>query len=292
MSAPGAGPTHVGLRLFVDGMLQVGDLSTDEQSAIERGFESENSMEGLLAHASETLSGLSNAASLVVAPKSDAPVKHIDFVALSDGQVLVVLVKEDQSVENRLINAPHGLTPSAMQEAANFLNAKLRGRTLPEAQTALEREIAAQRRELSEISGRLVEAGIADWSAAEDGVAPDRLIVGGRANLLSDQELASDIERMRQLFEDLDRKRDIAQLIDLADAGDGVRVFIGAENKLFSMAGSSLIISPYMNAERKIVGAIGVIGPTRINYGRVVPIVDYTAKLIGRIVADRTSNGG
>ncbi len=291
-------PTHHGLRLFVDGLLEVGGLSSDERETIEHGLgrrEESGSVEALLDQAGSLLSGLSSAASLVLAPKDDAPIKHIDFVSLSDAQTLVVLVKEDGSIENRLIDAPQGLTPSAMREAANYLNARLRGKTLGEAGRALQADIDERRREVGDIAGRLVDAGVAIWSqgASGDAAAPDRLIVRGRANLLGDPDLGRDIDRMRRLFEDLETKQDLAQLIDLAAAGEGVRVFIGAENKLFSMGGSSLIISPYMNADAQVIGAIGVIGPTRMNYGRIVPIVDYTAKLVGRLMLGRGgANGG
>ncbi|MEO1330140.1 MAG: heat-inducible transcriptional repressor HrcA [Pseudomonadota bacterium] len=291
-------PTHHGLRLFVDGMLELGGLSEEERRTIEGGLGARpdaGSMEGILDQAGSLLSGLASAASLVVAPKEDSPIKHIDFVALSDAQALVVLVKEDGSIENRLMATPNGVTPSAMREAANYLNARLRGKTLVEAGAALTAVIAERRREMGEIADRLVEAGIAVWdvTTGAEVVTPDRLIVRGRANLIGDPELGRDIDRMRRLFEDLETKQDLAQLIDLAVAGEGVRIFIGAENKLFSMGGSSLIISPYMNAEQQVIGAIGVIGPTRINYGRIVPIVDYTAKLMGRLLIDRgAANGG
>lgn len=291
----GRKPTHRGLRLFVDGMLEVGGLAPEERRVIEDGLASHaSSVDKLLDQASATLSGLAGAASLVFAPKTDAPVRHIDFVMLSAGQALVVLVKEDGHIENRLIEAPEGLTPSAMQAAANYLNARLRGRTLAEAEAALSRAIDARRREIGDIASRLVDGGLAVWAdgGAEDATAPERLIVRGRANLLSDDDLAADVERMRSLFEDLERTQDLAQLVDLAHHGQGVRVFIGAENKLFSMAGSSLIISPYMNSEQKVIGAVGVIGPTRMNYGRVVPIVDYTAKLIGRAMSDPQKKTG
>lgn len=292
-------PTHLGLRLFVDGMLELGGLSTDERRTIESGLSKETraadggSLERLMDQAGALLSGLANAASLVVAPKADAPIKHIDFVRLSDAQALVVLVKESGEIENRLVEAPAGLTASAMQEAANFLNAHLRGRTIAESQNVIGDEIDAARREMGEISQRLVENGLASWTRNTGaGVEPERLIVRGRAHLLDDAELSGDIERMRKLFDDLERKRDIAQLLDIADQGEGVRIFIGAENKLFSLTGSSLVVSPYMNAEHQVVGAIGVIGPTRMNYGRIVPIVDYTAKLMGRLLAERQSAGG
>ena len=290
----GRRPTHAGLRLFVDGMLEVGGLSTEERRTIEDGFGTQSdAVQNILDQAGATLSGLARAASLVVAPKEDAPVKHIDFVALSDGQALVVLVKEDGVIENRLIEAPVGLTPSMMRSAANFLNAQLRGRTLAEARRVIGMQIEERRRELGEIASRLVDAGSANWDQDPNAaVTPDRLFVRGRAHLLDDVELATDVERMRRLFEDLERKEDLTQLIDLADDGEGVRIFIGAENKLFSMAGSSLVISPYMNADSEVIGAIGVIGPTRMNYGRIVPIVDYTARLIGRLMAERNTGGG
>lgn len=291
----GRRPTHSGLRLFVDGMLEVGGLSPDERRTIEQGLGSDAStIDQLLGAAGSVLSGLAGAASLVTAPKADASVKHIDFVALSDAQILVVMVKEDGGVENRLISAPPGFTPSALREAANFLNAQLRGKTLNEAQRWLREEIEARRRELGEIANRLVEAGIADWGGdgRADVSAPERLIVRGRAHLLDDTALSSDLERMRELFEDLERRTDLAQLVDLADHAEGVRIFIGAENKLFSMAGSSLVISPYVGTDQKVIGAIGVIGPTRMNYGRIVPIVDYTARLMSRLMADRNASGG
>ena len=291
----GRRPTHGGLRLFVDGMLEVGGLSPEERRTIEQALGSDaNSIDQLLGSAGAVLSGLAGAASLVSAPKTDAAVKHLDFVALSDSQILVVLVKENGDVENRLISAPPGFTPSALREASNFLNAQLRGKTLNEAQKWLTEAIEARRRELGEIANRLVEAGLADWGG-EDGsesAAPERLIVRGRAHLLDDASLSSDLERMRELFEDLEKQTDLAQLVDLADHADGVRIFIGAENKLFSMAGSSLVISPYVDTDQKVIGAIGVIGPTRMNYGRIVPIVDYTARLMSRLMADRNASGG
>lgn len=290
----GRRPTHAGLRLFVDGMLEIGGPSQEERRAIDDGLGSQaDGVEQILQQVGQTLSGLARAASLVVAPKEDAPVRQIDFVGLSDGQTLVVLVKEDGVIENRLIQTPRGLTPSLMREAANYLNAHLRGRTLAEARRMIDAQIEERRRELGAIANRLVEAGIASWGEqAGGGVTPDRLFVRGRAHLLDDDELSADVDRMRRLFDDLERKEDLTQLINLADDGEGVRIFIGAENKLFSLAGSSLVISPYMNAESEVIGAIGVIGPTRMNYGRIVPIVDYTARLMGRLVAERGASGG
>jgi heat-inducible transcriptional repressor len=269
-------PTHVGLRMFVDGLLS------------ELG-ERDGSVADLLGGAGSLLSGLTRGASLVLSPKAEAPIKHIEFVSFSDNTALAVLVTEDGNVENRVFTPPEGLTPSAMREAANFLNAMLRGRTLSEAAKIIAVEVAARRQELDDLAASLVQQGVAVWSGGVAG--PERLIVRGRANLLEGMDGEEELERMRRLFDDLERKEDLLQLLDRAEDGEGVRIFIGSENKLFSLSGSSLIISPYMDAERRIIGALGVIGPTRLNYGRVVPIVDYTAKLMGRLVADRTRRG-
>jgi heat-inducible transcriptional repressor len=278
-------PTHLGLRLFVDGLLEIGDISDTERGAIDQAVGgAEGGMAQVLDEAGAMLSGLSHCASLVFAPKAEAPIRHIEFVSLASDRAIAVLVTDDGHVENRLFQPPAGMTPSAMREAANFLNAALQGRTLAEAGAVIATEIARRRAELDQLAAEMVEKGVAVWSG-EPGAGFDRLIVRGRANLLDD---AADLDRMRQLFDDLERKRDLAQLLDLAGSADGVRIFIGSENKLFSLSGSSLVISPYMNADRKLVGAIGVIGPTRLNYGRIVPIVDYTARLVGRMVADRT----
>jgi heat-inducible transcriptional repressor len=280
-------PTHLGLRLFVDGLLEIGDVSDDERTAIDAAVGGAGGDLGaVLDEAGTMLSGLSHCASLVFAPKAEAAIRHIEFVGLAPDRALVVLVTEDGSVENRLFHPPAGMTPSAMREAANFLNATLQGRTLAEAAQVVGVEIATRRAELDALAADLVEQGVAIWrDDGADGV--DRLIVRGRANLLDGPQEALDLDRMRRLFDDLERKRDLAQLLDLASEAEGVRIFIGSENKLFSLSGSSLVISPYMNAERRLVGAIGVIGPTRLNYGRIVPIVDYTARLVGRVVADR-----
>ena len=281
-------PTQMGLRMFVDGVLEIGDISEDERRTIEQGVEVGDDMPAMLDRAGAMLSGLSQCASLVFAPKTDAPVRHLEFISLSGSSALAVMVMEDGSVENRLFEPPPGLTPSAMREAANFLNAHLRGRTLTEVQQVITREIAARRTELDQLAAGLVERGIALWTEG-DGQEPDRLIVRGRSNLISNTEDTAELERIRMLFDDLERKRDLSQLLGLAEDGEGVSVFIGSENKLFSMSGSSLVISPYRDTSRRIIGAIGVIGPTRLNYGRIVPIVDYTARMVGRMVSERAA---
>jgi len=280
-------PTQAGLRMFVDGLLEVGTVTGPERTEIERSFDSnEADIGGMLDKAGSMLSGLTHGASLVLTPKTESPIKHLEFVALSRDRALVVLVTADGQVENRLFTPPAGLTPSAMREAANFLNAILEGHTVSQMQSVVAREIERHRQELDRLSQCLIKDGLAIWVDEQDG--RDRLIVRGRANLVEDGASEQELERIRQLFDDLERKRDLAHLLDLTEESDGVRIFIGSENKLFSLSGSSLVVSPYMNAERKIIGAVGVIGPTRLNYGRIVPIVDYTAQLVGRLVSRRS----
>ncbi|MGL4319571.1 MAG: HrcA family transcriptional regulator, partial [Paracoccaceae bacterium] len=245
----------------------------------------EPDISSVLDHVSAALSGLTRGASIVLAPKHEAAIRHIEFVSLSPERVLVVLVFADGEVENRIFAPPPGQTPSSLREAANFLNALAEGKTLTELQRTIAKEIAVRRQEIDVLARSLVESGLALWE--NPGERSERLIVRGMSNLLSDQTESADLERVRSLFDDLERKRDIAEFLDLTETGEGVRIFIGSENKLFSLSGSSLVVSPYMNADRKIIGAVGVIGPTRLNYGRIVPIVDYTAQLVGRLVSER-----
>lgn len=280
-------PTQLGLRMFVDGLLEVGDLDGADRQRIDRTLgANDQDVATVLDKVGEALSGVTQGASLVLTPKHEAAIKHIEFVSLSRERALVVLVFADGHVENRLFNPPPGQTPSSMREAANFLNAIAEGHTLSELGKVIAREIAARRQEIDSLAADLVENGFALWE--NEGEPTERLIVRGRGNLLSDHDNEVDLARIRTLFDDLERKRDIAEFLDLAEEGDGVRIFIGSENKLFSLSGSSLVVSPYMNADRKIIGAVGVIGPTRLNYGRIVPIVNYTAQLVGKMIADRS----
>ncbi len=279
-------PTELGLRLFVDGLMEVADIDGNERSEIESSMSSkDDGMSNTLDRAGEVLSGLTHSASIVLSPKRDATtIKHVEFVSLSPSQALAVLVTTDGHVENRLFTPPTGMTPSSMREAANFLNAVLEGHSLEAMRGLINTQIKARQNELDKITRALIKAGTAEWLAQADGM--DRLIVRGRSQLLSNGASEEDLERIRQLFDDLEQKEGVSQLLNLAEGAEGVRIFIGSENKLFSLSGSSLVVSPYMNAERKIIGAVGVIGPTRLNYGRVVPIVDFTAQLVGKMVSD------
>ncbi|RKF13365.1 heat-inducible transcriptional repressor HrcA [Roseovarius spongiae] len=282
-------PTEGGLRMFVDGLLEVGDLQVTDRAAMDATVTSNSQDVGdMLDRIGSALSGVTQGASLVLAPKHEAPIKHIEFVSLGHDRAMVVLVFADGHVENRIFAPPPGQTPSSMREAANFLNALVEGRTLSDLQTVIAQQIAERRQEIDQLAHAMVESGLAVWDAEAEGDSPERLIVRGRANLLGAAGPEADLDRIKTLFDDLERKRDIADFLELADEGEGVRIFIGSENKLFSLSGSSLVVSPYMNADRKIVGAVGVIGPTRLNYGRIVPIVDYTAQLVGKLIADRS----
>ena len=285
-TSAGRVPTQAGLRMFVDGLLEVSDLSGEDREKIDETLGDEKSdVASLLDRVGAALSGVTRGASLVLTPKHEAPIRHIEFVSLGPDRALVVLVFADGHVENRIFQPPAGQTPSSMREAANFINAIAEGKTLSELGRAVAVEISRRRQEIDSLARGLVESGMAVWE--NQGETTERLIVRGRSNLLADAE-AQDLERIRTLFDDLERKRDIADFLELAEGGEGVRIFIGSENKLFSLSGSSLVVSPYMNADRKIIGAVGVIGPTRLNYGRIVPIVNYTAQLVGRLMTDRS----
>jgi heat-inducible transcriptional repressor len=275
-------PTEAGLRLFVHGLLEVGRLAEDERRSIEslcvaRG----KSLSQALEEATSALSGLSHCAGVVVVPKQDRPLKHLEFVHLGPGRALVVMVTEDGLVENRVIEVPLGLPPAALMSAGSYLNARLIGRTIEEAKEEITEEIASNKVQLDELTSKLVAAGLASWAGGGEGSA---LIVRGQANLLEDVTALTDLERLRTLFEMLETRETMLRLLDASKQGEGVQIFIGAESHLFGVTGCSMVIAPYHNSREQIVGAIGVIGPTRLNYARIIPMVDYTAKVIGRLI--------
>lgn len=281
---PSAGriPTEAGLRMFVSGILEIGALSEDERVAIEAKCNAAGrSLSDALVEATSMLSGLSSCAGLVLAPKTDRPLKHIEFVNLGPGRALVVLVTEEGLVENRIVDVPIGTPAATLTMATNYLNARLIGHTLDEARQVVLTEMESQRTELDELSTRVIEAGLATLVGSGRNT---HLIVRGQAKLLEDVTAIGDLERIRALFETLETKEAIVRLLEATGRGDGVQIFIGAENVLFRHAGCSLVVAPYTNSREQIVGAIGVIGPTRINYARIIPMVDYTAKVIGRLI--------
>jgi heat-inducible transcriptional repressor len=275
-------PTDRGLRLFVDGLLQFGELAEDDREAIMATLSgSGRSLEDTLAEASTMLSGLSSAAGLVLAPKSEGALRHIEFVPLGSGRALVILVNADGQVENRILDIPPGVPPSALQQAGNYLNARLAGRGLAELRLLVAEELAANRTELDELSSQVVAAGLATWTGEGRGGS---LIVRGQARLLADVTQLERLTAIQLLFERLETQETMLRLLELAESSDGVRIFIGAESGLFGASGLSMVVAPARNAAHRIVGAIGVIGPTRINYGRIIPVVDYTARVIGRLL--------
>jgi heat-inducible transcriptional repressor len=278
-------PTELGLRFFVDALMQVGDLAEEDRNSIESQVAAARkgqSLESVLTEASQMLSGLTRSAGIVLTGKDNVRLKHVEFVRLEPDRALAVLVAEDGQVENRIVNVPTGLPGSALVEAANFLNARIRGKTLSEVRHEIEKAAEDSRTELDQLTQKVIAAGLASWSGGDN--ENRRLIVRGQAHLLEDLRALEDLERVRSLFDALETKRGVIDLLGRAERADGVRIFIGSENKLFSLSGSSTIISPYRDGAGRIVGVIGVIGPTRLNYARVIPMVDYTAKVVGRLL--------
>jgi len=278
-------PTEIGLRFFVDALMQIGDLTEQDRKAIEAQVAAagqSKSVEAVLTEASGLLSGLSRAAGVVLTAKSNPRLKHVEFVQLEPQRALVILVGEDGQVENRVLHIPVGLPISALTEAGNFVNARIRGRTLDEVKAEIEITLKEGQAELDQLTQKIVAAGLASWSGGESDER--KLIVRGQAHLLDDLRALTDLERVRLLFDDLETRREVIDLLGRAQQAEGVRVFIGSENKLFSLSGSSTIVAPYHDPSGQIVGVLGVIGPTRLNYARIVPMVDYTAKVVSKLL--------
>ncbi len=277
-------PTESGLRFFVDALLEIGDLGAEERARIEaevRASGNTKSTESILTEASSMLSGLTRNAGVVVTTKASVPLKHIEFVRIEKTRALAILVSEDGTIENRAVDLPPGLPPSALVEASNYLSERIRGKTIADIKNEIQESQQLAERELDALTAGLVSAGLASWA----GDANDRqLIVRGQAHLLDDLKAADDLERIRLLFDDLETKKDVIDLLARAETGEGVRIYIGSENKLFSLSGSSMIAAPIRDQTQKIIGVLGVIGPTRLNYARVVPMVDYTSKVVTELL--------
>jgi heat-inducible transcriptional repressor len=280
-------PTELGLRFFVDALMEIGDVTENDRRSIEAQVAaagSSQSLESILTEASQMLSGLTRSAAIVLTAKSNVRLKHIEFVRLEPERALAVLVSEDGQVENRILNIPAGLPSNILTEAGNFLNARIRGKTLAELRSDMETAVNEGQAELDQLTQKIISAGLASWSGGD---GDDRkLIVRGHANLLEDLHALDDLERVRALFDALETKRGVIDLLGRAERGEGVRIFIGSENKLFSLSGSSTIIAPYRDTKGSIVGVLGVIGPTRLNYARVIPMVDYTARVVSRLLSN------
>jgi heat-inducible transcriptional repressor len=283
-TSAGRMPTEVGLRMFVSGLLQVGGLDADERQTIDARCQAAGrSVEEVLSQATTTLSGLAQCASLVLTPKTEAPLKHIEFVPLKPGRVLVVMVSENGAVENRLVELPNDLPVSALIEAGNFLSARLAGRTLVEARAEILEELQSRRAQLDELTTKVVQAGLATRTG---GVGDGALIIKGQSHLLNNITALEDLARIRQLFSALETREQMLRIVDLVGHAEGVQIFIGAQSELFGMAGCSMVVAPFVNTREQIIGAIGVVGPTRINYARIIPMVDYTAKLVSRLLGN------
>jgi heat-inducible transcriptional repressor len=279
-------PTELGLRFFVDALMQVGDLTEQDRRSIEAqvaGTGTAKSMEAVLTEASQMLSGLTRSAGVVLTAKSNVRLKHVEFVRLEPERAFAILVAEDGQVENRVLNVPAGLPTSSLTEAGNFLNARIRGKTLAELRGEIEKAVAEGQAELDQLTQKVIATGLASWSGGDS--EERQLIVRGHANLLEDLRALEDLERVRSLFDALETKRGVIDLLGRAERAEGVRIFIGSENNLFSLSGSSTIVAPYRDGKGRIVGVIGVIGPTRLNYARVIPMVDYTARVVSRLLA-------
>lgn len=283
-------PTELGLRFFVDALLKVGDLTQDERGSIDAqlaGGKSAQSVDDVLAQASNLLSGLSHGAGLVLTSKANARLKQIEFIPLDPGKALIILVSEDGTVENRVMPLPVDMPVSALNTATNYLNARIAGKSLSQVKTELDHLKDDIKKELDELTQKVISEGLADWTGGDQA----NLIIRGRANLLEDVSAAEDLERLRLLFDDFERKKELIELLGLADNAEGVRIFIGSENRLFSLSGSSLVTAAYRDEQQRIVGVLGVIGPTRLNYARIIPMVDYTAKVVSRLLSKPATSG-
>lgn len=286
-TSAGRMPTETGLRFFVDALMEVGRLTSKERAQIDAqiaGLNRDKTTDDILTDATNLLSGLSSCAGLVLSTKVNARLRHIEFVSISATKALVIIVSEDGGVENRTIEVPRGLPASTLVEVSNYLNSRCQGLSIGEVREQLEGQLQLVEQELDALAARVIAAGLAVWSD-DNGDGKRSLIVRGRSNLIDEAAHVDDIERIRKLFDDLENKKDVMDLLGLAEIGEGVRIFIGSETKLFSLSGSSLVVAPYHDAKDNIVGVLGVVGPTRLNYSRIVPMVDYTAQAIGRLIS-------
>ncbi len=288
-TSAGRAPTQTGLRFFVDAMLEIGSIDSEERQTINEQIEQsakQGETEELLTKASSLLSGLSHSAGMVITAKSDMILKHIEFVHLDDRTAMAILVGEDGQVENRIFKIEEHISPSDLEKASNYLSHHMLGKTLKQAKAILLQQQKRQKEELDFLTNNLVEAGLATISASASKAKPT-LIIRGRSNLLNDTMAMEELARVRELFDELEKKQGLIDLLSEADKGEGVRIFIGSENKLFSLSGSSIILAPFKNETEKIIGALGIIGPTRLNYARIVPVVDYTAHVISKMMTLR-----
>lgn len=283
-TSAGRVPTDHGLNFFIHGLLEINDIETADRTFIEKLSRGKGrNPEAVIEEATRMLSGLSQCAGLVLAPKIEAPLKDIQFVPLSEGRVLLILISQQGAVENRILDLPNDVPMHTLQEAANYLSHHMRGKTLSSARETIALEMSKHKKDLDALTSRIVEQGLAVWSGGAE--QNSSLIVKGQSQLLKRMNAQEDLARIQDLFTLLEEKENFAHLLDASIQADGVQIFIGSENQLFQMAGCSVVISPYKNAQNKVLGTIGVIGPTRMNYRRVIPLVDYTAKIVSKLLS-------
>lgn len=281
-------PTEEGLRFFVHGLLEVGDIDAGERQEIENlARNSGKSVEAFLEQASSMLAGLSQCAGVVLAPKTESILRHIEFVYLGTGRALVILISQDGLVENRLIELPSSITPDILKQASNYLGFHVAGRTLQDAKRIIDEELSHDKNKLDQLTTRVVETGMAVWAGGHEAGA---LIVKGQSHLLQNVTEVSELEQIRHLFSILEAKEGVQHLLDAAIEAQGIQIYIGANNTNFNISGCSIVVSPYHNLDKKIIGAIGVVGPTRMNYSRIIPLVDYTAKIVGKLLTGHNIN--
>lgn len=274
-------PTETGLRLYIDGLMQMGGLSAEERKTIESSCRAQGTPIGeVLERTSALLSGLSACASLVIAPKASTSVRQIQFVPLDLRKILIVLVMENGLVENRVMDMPDDVPAHTLIAATNYINSKLGGKTIENLQAAITQDIQDNKTKLDGLTNDLIQRGLALPNTKSDG----HIIIRGQSRLLEDVKAIEQLERARMLLGYLEEQKNMLKILENVENADGVQIFIGAENKIFDQSGWSMIISPYKNSSEKIVGAIGVIGPTRLNYDRIIPMVDYTSRIIGRML--------
>lgn len=276
-------PTDTGLTVFVEGLLEVNNIAAADRQKIEQELQGikGQALPNILEQTSSFLSGLSSCAGLVLAPKTESTIKQVEFVLLAPGRALAVLVGVTGTVENRMLEVPLEVTATSLQRAANYLNSRIVDKTLPQAIDQIRTELKNHQGQLDALTAKVVESGIASLTPQESG---GHFFVKGQAHLLEDITAIEDLERIQALFAALEAKETMLKILQATAQADGVKIFIGAENKLFNHAGCTLIVSPYTNQDAQVVGAIGVIGPTRLNYGRIIPVVNYTSQLISKIM--------
>lgn len=269
-------PTDAGLRLFVNNLLEVNPLDDALQDQMQQHLgKDQHHLPAALERASVALSSLSQCAGLVAAAKKDTPFRQVEFVSLAAGRVLAVWVADDGTVENRILDVDPHLQASDLQQASEYLNRHLHGKTLHQARRDILDDITHRRHEMSLLTQQLVTEGLIIPNE-ENGL----LIVRGQAHLLNDVRHVTELERLRKLFDTLEQRETMLKLVEQTEIADGVQIFIGAQNELFNHSGCAMIVAPYKNRQQQVIGAIGIIGPSRMNYGRIIPIVDYTAKLL------------